>query len=599
MPKAALGVDDFAKLRLAGTMFVDKSLFIRKFMLDPCQCNVLLRPRRFGKSLNLSMLRYFLSDSVDKVLRERIFSRLRITDSIDFCRREMGNYPVIYLCLKECHGTTWSRIRDRVIAQLEVAFGGFQDVLDIVLPSTRSCCDTIRDRLTGLNDVVLATMLSKVMRRIHMNTGKEVILLIDEYDAPLNSRMESEDDERRRKMFFADMYSDALKSNTSLHKACLVGVTEIRGAGILSGVNNLGIFALCDHVYDDCFGFNEFEVKRALNETLSLTVTECETEWNRPGGIKEWYNGYRFGNQELVNPWSFTLYVYNNRVFKRYWNATTSTNALFRLIADDKSFARPLICSLEHLLKRETTANGSSQYTKIRVNEFSSELNIRTNGTWQSDQAIHFLCMTGYLAYEDCGNNSGNVWIPNREIYDEWGSIVKQFVGFDALDYITDFFQQLIHAFETFDVDHIKTVISEKVAHIPRRSVNHEFVYQSFVCGMLSVFNCGDNWSLMETGAGRGFADSTLHFDNLNKSIIIEFKKADKESYLDRLSNDALRQIIEKRYFDSTSTRHEILLLGCAISLDNQVAIASATIGAGEQRDKDIKSIVDRLTARS
>ncbi len=157
----------------------------------------------------------------------------------------------------------------------------------------------------------------------------------------------------------------------------------------------------------------------------------------------------------------------------------------------------------------------------------------------------------------------------------------------------------MIHAFETFDVDHIKTVISEKVAHIPRCSVNHEYVYQSFVCGLLSVFNCGDNWSLMEAGAGRGFADSTLHFDNLNKSIIIEFKKADKESYLDRLSNDALRQIIEKRYFDSTSTRHEILLLGCAISLDNQVAIASATIGAGEQRDKDIKAIVERLTARS
>ena len=590
----ALGVDDFAKLRRLGSMYIDKSFFVKRFLQDRCECNMILRPRRFGKSLNLSMLRNFLSDSIDSRVRTEIFEGLMISQSTDFCSRHMGKYPVISLCFKQCQGTTWQRVRARIVSQLEDAFIEYMELVNSLLPTGNGLI--LSERLSLLSDVNLASLLAKLIKQLHRIRGKQVILLVDEYDAPLNSKMDTEEDERIRETFFADMYSDALKSNTSLLKACLVGVAEIRGSGILSGVNNLGIASIPDEIFDDCFGFTEVEVKRALLDTLHLPESQCEQLWSG-GGIKEWYNGYRFGRHKLVNPWSFTKFVYNNFKLGGYWVETSSSNAVFKLMIDNPSFGHRLIEALEHLLR--TTSNSPLTYAKLPVEKFRSELSIRTNGNWNSDKALHFLCMTGYLTYEETDsasiNREGHVWIPNRELFEEWTTVVKNFAGFDTLNHIMSFYKKLVNAFKTFDVNYIENVMKEKVASIPRRSGHHEYVFQSFVCGLLSVFNCDNGRLLMETGAGNGFADSTLHFDDINKSIIIEFKKADSSNNLESMANKALQQIVAKRYFESTSTAHQILLLGCAITNDNQVCLVSATIGAGAQRARDIATIAERF----
>ncbi len=409
----ALGVDDFATFRRLGTMFIDKSFFIRRFLADRCECNVILRPRRFGKSLNLSMLRYFLSDSVENRVRDEIFAGLMICKSSDFCSRNMGKYPVISLCLKNCQGTTWQRVRARIIAQLEYAFIEYVEILNLLLPTRVGL--TLSERLTLLSDVTLASLLAKIMKQIHRITGKQIIVLIDEYDAPLNSKMDTEEDERVRESFFTDMYSDALKSNTSLFKACLVGVTEIRFSGILSGVNNLTIASISDEVFDDCFGFTESEVKQALKDTLHLSELECEKQWSC--GIKEWYNGYRFGKQKLVNPWSFTKYMFNGCKLCGYWVETSSANAIFTMMIDYPSFASRLVVVLEQLLK--TTSNDPIAYAKLPVEQFSPDLNSGTSDTWSLDKVLHFLCLIGYLTYEETNSGSfreGRVRIPNREL---------------------------------------------------------------------------------------------------------------------------------------------------------------------------------------
>ncbi len=188
---------------------IDKSFFVRRFFDDRCECNVILKPQRFGESPNLSMLRYFLSESVESRVRDEIFAGLVISKSTDFCFRNMGKYPVISLCFKQCQGTSWQRVRARLVSQLGDAFVVYLDILNSLLPTRVGL--TLSERLTLLSDATLASLMAKVMKQLHRNTGKQVILLIDEYYAPLNSKMDTEEDERTRETLFADMYSDALQ----------------------------------------------------------------------------------------------------------------------------------------------------------------------------------------------------------------------------------------------------------------------------------------------------------------------------------------------------------------------------------------------------
>ena len=601
--RATLGTDDFAKIREKGSLFVDKSSFIHIFMKDANEVNVILRPRRFGKSLNLSMLRYFLSNSIDKAHSYDLFKGLEVTKQKEFCNEHMNKYPVVYLCLKECHARTWKSMKKRVSSKLAMAIGDYPSLLDSILgKSRRSDGEPLKDRIRKLSDEDLAEVLLLLMKKLFDSFGKRVVLLIDEYDAPLNSRMATEEDEMKRSAFFSYFYSDTLKSNPALFKACLVGVAEIRGSGILSGVNSLGIASLQDHVFDKCFGFTKDEAKTVLQNVFNVQESEAEEYWSQKfHGIREWYNGYIFGGQTLINPWSFLKYVYNGRKVDSYWLKTSATESLFNLINDDKHFAGKMIQALEHLLK-EVSANSSEAhdgiiviFNKLPVQRFDSELNIRTNITWSEDKvALHFLCMAGYLTYRDKSMDEGEVWIPNREIYEEWVKVVKQFAGFDTLHHIAAFYQGLFNALKTFNVAHIEKIVKEKVASIPRRSANHEYVYQSFVCGFLSVFSLR---SLIKTGARDGFADSTLHFDDIQKSIIIEFKKAVVSKDLESMAKNALQQIITKRYYESTPTNHEILLLGCSITNENEVMIVSAVIRSGERRREDIKDITSRCAA--
>jgi len=558
--------DDFLKIRTPGKLFIDKSIFIYKFLQDSSECNVIFRPRRFGKSLNLSMLKYFLSDQIDPVQQSRLFDGLQISQIPKFCESQMGKYAVVYLGLKQCNEPTWDRLKSRIASKMKDMLMDHLEFIDALLPVADSAV-LLKDRIISLRDEDMAELPKNLIRCLD-DQNRSVIFLVDEYDDP---KMHSQDEELRD-TFFENLYSDALKSNTSLYKACLVGVAEIRGKGILSGVNNLGIASLQDTVFDDCFGFVAEEVKLALQVMFSLNANEAETEWSKPRGIREWYNGYCFGSQQIVNPWSFSRYLYEARTFQGYWGTTRGCDTIINLIRDDTYFATKLIPSLQYLLRMETI-NGIETYKKLDISQFDPHMGIRRDPTWSNDKVFHFLCMEGYLTYQNTVQQRGQIWIPNRELFDEWGKIVSRFAGFESAKSMNCFFADLIDATITFDVHPIERAISMKINTIPSRS---EYTYECFVCGLLTVLNSELGRSVM---------------DKRRRSIIIEFKKAHDFSKLKDKAKEALKQIFSRRYFDSSPTDHNILLLGCAISDDKQVEIASAVLGTGPQRSVDMETV--------
>jgi hypothetical protein len=561
-------VGDFLKIRTPGKLFIDKSIFIYKFLQDSSECNVILRPRKFGKSLNLSMLKYFLSDQMEPVQQSRLFDGLQISQIPKFCESQMGKYAIVHLGFKQCNEPTWDRLKSRIASKMKDMLMVHVEFLDALLPPADSDV-LLKDRISRLRDDDMAELPKNLIRCLD-DQNRSVIFLVDEYDAPLNSKMHSQEDEELRDTFFENLYSDALKSNTSLYKACLVGVAEIRAKGILSGVNNLGIACLQDTVFDDCFGFVAKEVKLALQMMFSMGADEAEREWSKPAGIKEWYNGYCFGSQQIVNPLSFSRYLYEDRTFRGYWGTNRGCDTIINLIREDTYFATKLVPSLQYLLRMETIS-GVETYKKLDISQFDP--GIRRDPTWSNDKVFHFLCMTGYLTYQNTVQQRGQVWIPNRELFDEWGRIVSRLAGFETVESMNCFFADLIDASITFDVHSIERAISMKINTIPSRS---EYTYECFVCGLLTVFNSAFGRTVM---------------DKRRRSIVIEFKKAHDFSKLKDKAKEALKRMFSRRYFDSSPTDHDILLIGCAISDDKQVEIASAVLGTGPQRSIDIETV--------
>jgi hypothetical protein len=325
-------------------------------------------------------------------------------------------------------------------------------------------------------------------------------------------------------------------------------------------------------VFDDCFGFTSEEVKFALKVIFSFDASEADREWSKRGGIGEWYNGYFFGSQQIVNPWSLSLYLYENRRIHGYWGTTRGRDTIINLIREDTCFATKLVPSLQHLLRLETI-DGIEAYKKIDISKFDPHMSVRRDPTWSNDKVFHFLCMEGYLTYKDTVHERGQVWIPNRELFAEWVKIVSQLGGFETLETLNSFFTDLMSAFETFGVHSIEKEISMKINSVPSRS---EYAYEYFVCSLLTVIYSTSGRSVM---------------DKLRRSIVIEFKKAQDPSTLKDTAKEALKQILLQRYFETSPSDHDVLLLGCAISGDKQVEIASALLRTGSQRHVDIETV--------
>ena len=297
-----LGTDDFDKIIKEKAAFVDKTMFIKEWMEKGDEVSVILRPRRFGKSTNLSMLKSFFSFGA----QSQHFSRFLIGKEIEFIKKHCGKYPVVFLSMKGIGGENWEEM--------------LKDIWELLLKTIECHEDELASKdfeylriypESQVNEAVATAFLDRLTRRLQKKYNQEVIVLIDEYDAPLNHAFRK-DFYERASSFFGKFYSNGLKSNFALKRACLMGIVEVRGAGMLSGLNNLVIYSSADDEFSEYFGFTSKEVEDFLDR-----------DETRIQDVRKWYNGYYMGSHRMINPWSFMNYVDTGEL-QSYWVQTSN-----------------------------------------------------------------------------------------------------------------------------------------------------------------------------------------------------------------------------------------------------------------------------------
>jgi hypothetical protein len=598
------GKSNFKFFRGGNRFFIDKSLFIKDFVNSEGY-QVILRPRRFGKTLNLSMLSYFFSYRSDMTESESLFSGLKIMEDRSFCAKHFGKYSVVYLDLKDCVAGTKEEILDKIRMTFTTMIEPFWNIVGEALKQLyMSDADNHSSFIHSIPDHKLDTILGTLSSYLQKLTGRYSIILIDEYDAPLNVQFASDDDRKATETFFSRMYSRALKNNNELFSACLAGVAEIRGSGILSGLNNLRVRSLNNVRFSSFFGFTEREVLDVLINQRGMTEEDAITQWSEKDGIKEWYNGYHIGDSLLVNPWSFACYI-EDMEKQNYWVKTSSTEALFNMCWENPLFGESVAQSFPILLSKPKKTNES--YCSIPVSEFTSDLAVVTQQSWDRMKVLHFLCMTGYLTYrnreppkDDQRDLVGEVSIPNKELFMEWNKLLLKMAGVTTFNQLLGFYKKHIEALEGFDCQSIANLINEAMSDLNKRECKYEYMFHMFLAGMWAALNSLPGWSVTnESGAGEGFADLIIENSNQKLSLIFEFKKSnslDKSTH-EKLALRALDQIHRQRYYKSVNAEHKVLAIGVVFISNSQSRVPTILLRAVELATGNTNARAEQLNA--
>lgn len=383
-----------------GFAFIDKTEFIKDFMASCYQVNAILRPRRFGKSTNLGMLETFLSHDTSPDYK-KFFDGTLVGKYNDFFEANFRAFPVLYLDLKNCMAETWNDMYGLVWAHLQQMVAPHAKYLarynnyarDQSL-KTLPYDDQVPPQHTEL-------FLGYAMRALHLVCLKKVIVLVDEFDAPLNYAFRHGYYDCASR-FFGQMFSFAFKSNTALKRACMVGILQPIGSGILSQLNNIGVFSVADEYFSRHFGFTHEEISNFLNNDADLVAK-----------VLEWYNGYQIGPHLVVNPWSFMSFVARQKL-RSYWIQTSYF----------ESVATVLEPHLQKILAQTFCLLNQGTQNCVTVPVLVPNINYANATFGTADNILHFLVLTGYLTYQPIDDETGTVFIPNKEIRMHWASEV-------------------------------------------------------------------------------------------------------------------------------------------------------------------------------
>ncbi|MCP4697608.1 MAG: AAA family ATPase [Gammaproteobacteria bacterium] len=526
MQQLPIGQSDFKKLREKGAYYVDKSLFIRKILQRPAEVILLPRPRRFGKTLNLSMLRYFFEKREESAAR--LFKGLAIEQDAEAMRHQ-GQYPVIFLTFKDCKEPTAKQCIYRIRSLLKDLYLEYKPHLYQELGrEERQGYDKITEE--GGQTVNWEDALKFLMRLLRRQTGKQVIVLLDEYDTPIHAGQEyGYYDEIV--LFMRNLLSGALKDNTDLEKGVLTGILRIAKESIFSGLNNPEVFSLLRPEFQEYFGFTEAEIEQLIED---FAIREADD-------LKDWYNGYLFGNQVIYNPWSVLNFLASDdRIPRPYW-INTSSNSLLR---DLVTRSEP-----EFQERMETLLAGGSVTTPLNENIVLRDLTQDEENVWS------LLVFSGYLKpvsrefRED--EPVYKLAIPNREVRSFFRNTiqlwVRRTIGGRRLD---DLLKSLIRAdWKTFG-KLLKDTVLAVLSYHDTAGDEPERVYHAFVLGLLT--NLSDRYQIRsnrESGYGR-YDVLMIPHDRDAPGFIFEFKKIDPsdDKDADEAMQSALQQIRERQY---------------------------------------------------
>lgn len=521
-----MGIDSFRKLREGGCYYHDKTMLIADFLESGAEVTLITRPRRFGKTLNMDMVKEFFDIATDS---GSIFEGLAIMNTTH--REQMNTRPVISFSFRNCKGGLLPLVlsmKDELLREYE----RYQDIAkpigkidEIQYDQMLSCL------LSGQADTApLGKAISFLSKLVSQHYGKNPLILMDEYDTPMTSAYtEGCYDELRQ--FFTTLFGSALKGNPYLDKALLTGIQRIAKENIFSGLNNLVVCGVNDQAYSGYFGFHPEEAQKLLAD-YDMELTE---------GVKELYDGYRIGNQELYNPWSLLSYVNSGKLMP-YW-VNTSSNALIRkcVLSADSEF----IGQFDELILKGSV--------KVVANLQTSFFEISNNGTLWG-----MLMNAGYITViQELEPFTGfcEVRIPNREVRSEFQAMVAERTKLGEV-ILSEMFYYLIHErnLEKFTSTYQRIVLTVTSYYDAK-----ENAYHMLMLGMCVYLNSAyEITSNLEAGFGR--SDITLRAKQKGRPhIIMEFKQGEN---LEQLSEEALRQIEERQYFAGLSG--EVLLMGIA-----------------------------------
>jgi len=507
-----LGIDDFRKIIKEDCYYFDKTNWIEELLKDRSQIKLFTRPRRFGKTLNMSTLKYFF-DVKNAEENRKLFKDLYIEKSEYF--KEQGQYPVIFISLKDLKKNTWEECFFEIKELLRNLYNDFYHIRESLNESDLREFDKIwlKEKEASYDNSLL-----NLTKYLYNYYKKEVVLLIDEYDNPLivaNQKKYYKDSIN----FFRNFFSTALKTNPYLKTAVLTGIVQVAKEGIFSGLNNVITYNILENKFETFFGLSEEEVEEALK------YFEMEYQIEE---VKKWYDGYKFGGKEKYNPWSILNYL-RTKELRAYW-VNTSDNAL---IYENLSVANmDVFNSLEKLFEGKEIKKEISPF-------FTFEELERYNGIWQ------LMVYNGYLKLnQKLEDDEYLLTIPNYEIqtFFKKGFIDKYLIG-------SNYFNPIMRTLLEGNIDEFGRMLEEIfLINTSFHDLKEESVYHTFLLGMLIWLR--DKYEVKSNGErGQGRYDILLlPLDKKKPAFVFEFKVSKTIKGLESKAEEALNQIKEKQY---------------------------------------------------
>ena len=536
-----IGNSDFKDIIEKKSFYVDKTELIEDVLYKNATVSLFTRPRRFGKTLNMSMIKYFF-DVRNKDENRKLFEGLKIFGSEYM--REQGKYLVIFVSLKDLRADTWEDTFENLKSFISDLYAEFEDMREIMNKRDKIKFDKIfYEEEKGDYE----TALKLLSNYIYKYYGKKVIILIDEYDAPIINAFDK-GYYNEAINFFQVFYSSALKTNDSLKYGILTGITRIIKEGIFSGLNNLKVDTILNKKYSEYFGLLENEVIKMLDYfEMKYKIEE----------VKEWYNGYIFGDKRVYNPWSIINYVDNGEI-KAYW-ANVSGNTLLENMLDQAGE------DVYTDLKRFTDGESIEKY----ISDGTTIKSLLSN----DDEIWQLFLYSGYLTkakeqVEIDGTseytNIYNLKIPNKEIRKYFGNMfLNRFFGTELKTSI------LIKALENRDIKKFEKTLGEimvnMLSHFDLDS-EMEKIYQVFMTGLVG-FLMGKYEIISNNESGYGRYDlAMIPIKSNEKAYLMEFKISKTENRMTLKAEEALKQIDEKKYDTRLKARgiKNILKIGIA-----------------------------------
>ena len=520
-----IGVEDFKRLVDNGYYFIDKTLMIKELLENKETVNLFTRPRRFGKTLNMSMLQRFF-EATEKS-NAYLFDGLKIAAYPEYMAYQ-GQYPVISISLKSMKRASYQEAYFEYVKLLSDEFERHEIILqsDAVSEEDKLEFQKIKKRIAEPKEYNSAVkLLSKCLQKVYQ---KNVIILIDEYDVPLENAY--------HEGFYDDMtnlirscFESALKTNPSLEFAVLTGCLRVSRESIFTGLNNLKTYSITKNKFSQYFGFTQEEMQEIL-QTFSLEQY-AET-------IAKWYDGYRFGLTEIYNPWSvlncIDSYLQNDMVAcEPYWSNTSSNRIVKRLIEEANERTKSTV---------EELINGTPIHTQIFEDVTYGTIDVNQDYIWS------FLLFTGYLKIISCETVGDETYydmvIPNVEIKSIYKNTIRSwFIDHINRDSRTDILESIIHA----DAEKLEDLLCTWLTNTISCFDEQENYYHGFVTGLVSGFNGYMVVSNRESGNGR-FDLVVKQRSRWHHAAILEFKVVEKYNQMTKACEDALRQIEEKDY---------------------------------------------------